>query len=115
MTRRATHKTPPAPPHLTPEAAAWWQTTVVSFDLDEHHLKLLRLACEAWDRAQQAREIIAKEGMTYVDRFDAPRARPEIAIERDARLAFARLLREIGLDAAGEPEAPRPPVLRTSR
>jgi phage terminase small subunit len=96
---------------LSQEATAWWKTTVESFELDAHHMRLLRLACEAWDRSQQAREIIARDGLTYNDRFGAPRARPEVAIERDSRLAFARLLREIGLDVA-EPEAPRPNALR---
>ncbi len=108
-------KTPPAPPHLTAEASAWWETTVESFDLDEHHLRLLRLACEAWDRGQAARLVLAEKGLTYTDRFNQPKARPEVAIERDSRTAFARLLREVGLDAAGEPEAPRPPVLRNNR
>jgi hypothetical protein len=100
---------------LRPETREWWQTTVESFDLDPHHQKLLRLAAEAWDRCQTAREIIAKEGMVYIDRFKAPRARPEVAIERDSRLAFARLLREVGLDAAGDPESPRPPIVKTCR
>lgn len=106
---------PPAPPHLSPGASAWWQSTVEAFEFDEHHLRLLRLACEAWDRGQAAREIIATEGMTFEDRFGSPKVRPEISIERDARIGFARLVRELGLDAAGQPEAPRPPVIRTSR
>src|SRR6185312_7239840 len=33
------------------------------------------LAGEAWDRCQAAREAIATHGITYVDRFKAPRAR----------------------------------------
>jgi hypothetical protein len=71
------------------------------FDLDEHRVRLLTLAAEAWDRAQEAREAIVVHGPVYEDRFGQPRARPEVAIERDSRIAFARLLRELDLD--GEP------------
>ena len=52
--------------------------------------------------------------MTYEDRFGAPRARPEVAIERDSRLAIARLVRELGLDVA-TPANSRPPALRANR
>lgn len=55
-------------------------------------------AAEAWDRGQDARELVATEGAVYRDRFDQPRAHWAVAIERDARLAFARLLRELDLD-----------------
>jgi hypothetical protein len=70
----------------------------------------LTLAAEAWDRAEQAREAIAQHGMTFMDRFGQPHARPEIAIERDNRIAFARLLRELALDVEA-PDAPRPPSI----
>jgi hypothetical protein len=56
---------------------------------------------------QAAREAIATHGITYQDRFGAPRVRPEVAIERDARLAFARLIRALRLDV----EAGAPPGL----
>jgi phage terminase small subunit len=82
---------------------------VAEFDLEHHHLRILRLACEAWDRGQEAREAVAEHGSVYVDRFGQPRARPEIAIERDARISFARLMRELALDVDGPDEAGRPP------
>jgi hypothetical protein len=75
---------------------------------EDHHARLLTLAGEAWDRAVAAREAIGKHGITYEDRFGAPRARPEIAIERDSRIAFARLVRELKLDL--EPDAPGRPA-----
>ncbi len=107
---KTTHK---PPKHLSAASAAWFVQVVEGFDMDHHHVRLLTLACEAWDRAQQSREALAVNGLTYTDRFDQPHSRPEVAIERDSRIAFARLVRELGLDAAQEPS--RPPVLRHSR
>lgn len=104
-----------APEYLSEDAAAWWRQVNREFELEPHHLRLLTLAAEAWDRCQEARAILAASGLTYEDRFGAPRARPEIAVERDSRLAFARLLRELDLDAVPPPELLRPPALRSNR
>ena len=103
-------ETPHPPSHLEEATAAWFVSVVEEFELDAHHVRLLTLACESWDRCQQAREILAKEGLTFTDRLGTPRARPEVGIERDCRISFARLVRELGLDSA--PEASRPPALR---
>ena len=53
--------------------------------------------------------------MVYYDRFNAPKARPEVAIERDSRIAFARLVRELDLDLDDPTEAPRTPALKSNR
>jgi len=84
--------------------------------LEPHHLRLLQAAVEAWDRYQQARAALAKHGLTFEDEKGMVRARPEVAIERDSRIAFARLIRELDLDvdAPAEPR-PRPPALRSNR
>src|SRR5436853_28844 len=89
---------PKAPPHLESATAAWWLSVVSTWELDEHHVRLLTLAGEAYDRAVQARQVLAQRGLTFKDRFGQPKARPEVAIERDSRIAFARLLRELDLD-----------------
>jgi P27 family predicted phage terminase small subunit len=102
------------PKHLRADTAAWFASVLKDYELDSHHVRLLTKACEAWDSSEQAREAVAKHGMTYEDRFGAPRARPECAIERDSRLAFARLVRELGLDVA-PPTEPRPNALRANR
>jgi hypothetical protein len=85
---------------------------VQDFELEPHHVKLLTLAAESWDRCQQARQVLARKGLTYLDRFKQPSARPEVGIERDSRTAFARLLRELDLDTEPPPGTPRPPGLR---
>lgn len=100
-------KLPKPPRHLRKETRNWWASVAADYELELHHLRLLTLAAEAWDRAQQAREIVAKEGAYFRDRFDCPRAHPGIAVERDNRIAFARMLRELSLDVA-QPEESRP-------
>ena len=79
------------------------------YELEDHHIRLLILAGEAWERCCQARELIAKEGLTVKDRFEQDRPHPAVAIERDSRTAFARMLRETGLEVEGAepPRAPR--------
>ena len=101
-----------APKHLAPDTRKWWRSVTESYELEPHHVRLLTLASQAWDRAEEAREALAESGIVYEDRFGQPRARPEVGIERDNRLAFARLLRELDLDVAPPASAARPPMLR---
>ena len=98
-----------APSHLKTATQRWFVAVVEEYVLEAHHIRILTLACEAWDRGQAARAIVDKLGLTFTDRHGCPRPRPEINIERDSRIAFARLLRELGLDIAGNPDDIRPP------
>src|SRR4051794_33412585 len=101
-----------APAHLSASAAEWWLVVMQDWPLEEHHRRLLTLAAEAWDRCQQARAEIDEHGITYADRFGAPGLRPEVAVEGAPRLAFARLVGELDLDAA---PTPGPLALRPRR
>ena len=101
---------PKAPRHLRAPTRRWFAGVLENFALEPHHVRLLTLACEAWDRCQEARGAIAKHGMIYEDRFGSPRLRPELGVERDSRAAFARLLRELGLDVI-DPDDSRPPTI----
>jgi len=96
--------------HLKAPTARWYQSVLAEFALEEHHRRILLCACESWDRCEAARLALKKHGMVYADRWDAPRCRPEVAIERDARLAFIRCVRELGLDVS-EPGESRPPTI----
>jgi hypothetical protein len=103
------------PPHLRLTTKRWFKSVVSDYELAPHHLKLLTLAAESWDRCLTAREAIDANGITYVDRFGCPRARPEVAIERDTKIAFARLMRELDLDVDPPSDARRAPSIRSNR
>ena len=87
------------PPHLTEASQRLFCRIVLDYGLkgDDPALTLLRLALEAADRADEARQRIAQDGVLLADRFGQLRPHPSVAIERDSRLAAARLLRELGL------------------
>ena len=104
-----------APAHLSEDTAQWFKSVHADFDLEPHHDKLLGLACEAFDRCRQARETLDRDGLTVPTGDGGLKAHPCIGIERDSRLAFARLLRELDLDAEGPSERARPPALRSNR
>lgn len=108
MTKKTTHK---PPKHLTAATKRWWASVNSEYALEDHHRRLLTLAAESWDRCEQARKAIAKHGLTFDDRFGQPRSRPEIAIERDNRIGFARLLRELALDVDAPADDSRPPAI----
>jgi P27 family predicted phage terminase small subunit len=90
-----------APSHLSARCQELWEQTTTSFTLEATELELLRLACEALDRAEQARVILTNEGLTSRGRYGQVLPHPLIAVERDSRMAAARLFKQLNL-----PEAP---------
>jgi phage terminase small subunit len=94
----------------------WWAEVTTEYVLQAHHLRLLEACCSAWDRLTEAREVLTTEGLTVATRYGR-KAHPAVSIERDSKMLFARLLRELDLDT--EPPTPdrswRPPLLHSNR
>lgn len=103
------------PAHLQAATRAWFSQVAADYALEEHHIRLLTLAGESWDRGCEAREALAKHGIVFQDRWGSPKCRPEVAIERDSRIAFARLCRELDLSEDATPLPTRPPALHSNR
>jgi phage terminase small subunit len=103
-----------APPHLRKPTQVWWESVHAEYELEPHHVKLLTLAADTWDRAITARETIAEHGLFYNDRFGAPRKHPAVSVGEAATIAFARLCRELDLSEDSAPDS-RPPSLRSNR
>lgn len=99
--RPPTDDDPPA--HLRAAGLALWRQVRADFQIsDAAGRHLLAVACEASDRAADARAAIAQHGAVYLDRFGSPKANPAAAILRDAAAQQIMALRALGL--TGSPE-----------
>ena len=91
--------TPSPPTHLRAAGRRLWRGIMADWTIDSaHDLARLQAAAEAQDRMAEAREAIERDG-AYVEGRFGPKAHPGIAVERDARIALLRALKELGVDA----------------
>lgn len=108
-------KKPKAPAHLKDATRAWWRNVMRTWTLEEHHVRVLTLAAEAYDRATDAQSLLQNDGLVIGGREGGMRPHPAVAIRRDAEISFARLLRELDLDVEAPSAASRPAALRSNR
>lgn len=88
-----------APKSLSKETKKVWKSIVSDYAIsDEAGLKILRVALEAFDRAQAARVQIDRDGLTLPDRFGTLKPHPLLSTERDNRAAFLAGLKALNLD-----------------
>jgi hypothetical protein len=91
-------QTAPSPKHLGDAGREIWDMTMHSYRIsDPGGLALLRTAAEAADRVASCRRQLDEQGEVIVIK-GIPRAQPAAAIERDARAALIRALKELHLD-----------------
>jgi P27 family predicted phage terminase small subunit len=88
-----------APAHLSKEAKIMWNDLIDEYGIDDcAGLRILRVTLEAFDRAQESREAIDKDGMTFIDKAGQIKPHPLLPIERDSRAAFLAGLKALHLD-----------------
>ncbi len=107
--KNSTPKKPKAPKGLSRQAGRWWRKLVAEYAIDDEAGQLILLmAMQAFDRMHQAREELAKDGvtLTVTDRFDQVKTHPLVAVERDSRAQMLAALRQLNLDI--EPLRDRP-------
>ncbi len=99
------------PVHLTREGKAWFKKTAEEFCFETSaEWQLLEEAAGCLDRIRQCRERIAAEGLT-VPTASGCKPHPCLAGERDFRILFSRLCRELRLGESAGDENNRPPRL----
>lgn len=91
------------PTHLSAEGKKLWQRLFNDYALDDAAgLLLLQSACEAYDRLQEARKVLAKEGAVISDRWGQRKPHPAAGVERDARTQMHSALRLLKLEPGAD-------------
>jgi P27 family predicted phage terminase small subunit len=103
------------PKHLSLPARRLFDGIHKLYELEAHDDAVLVKALEAWDRAEQARVVLATEGLTVTSRFGEVRVHPLVAVERDSRSAFLAAMRQLGLDYEPTPAHKRTAAAREAR
>lgn len=96
-------KTDPIPRHLKAGSREMYRRLLADFHIDDAAGKALLLAaCEARQRAEEARLAMAKSGACVPDRFGQLKPSPWTAIERDSRGQMIAALRALRLAPGDE-------------
>jgi phage terminase small subunit len=103
-------RTEPKIDHLQSATRKWFQQICRDFALESHHLRILLVAAEMWDRSVSARDSIAEHGLMIEDRYGCLKANPACELERSSKTLFLKAVRELGLDVT-EPGESRPPII----
>jgi len=87
------------PNHLSKQAKKLFQSIIDEYGIDDSGgLAILTTACEAWDRAKQAREAIEADGLILEDRFKQKKLHPAATVERDSRSQWLQAIKTLGLE-----------------
>jgi phage terminase small subunit len=89
------------PADLSPEARRLYDRVVAEYAVhDGAGQTLIIEACRALDRLNQARSILAADGLLQLDRFGVRKQHPVAAIERDSAQRMVAALRALRLEPA---------------
>ena len=100
---------PKPPSHLSAQSKKWFNAVVTGWAMEDTDLKLLTLAAENLDIAEEARKTLLTEGRYYVDSKGIQRAHPLVKAQKDAMILFARIVRDLKLDVVPPKATGRPP------
>jgi phage terminase small subunit len=93
---------PDPPPHLSESSKALWlELGPKAAGNDAGRRAMLQAGLEALDRAEQARQLVAIEGVIKPGTGKIAHRHPAVQIELDARKQFSKIWKELGIGAAG--------------
>jgi phage terminase small subunit len=102
LTRTGRNGQPRPPKDLSRDAKRLWQQLFDGSDVDEVARPLLDSFCQSWQTRQEARALLAKEGIVLVEETAAGlkrrRPHPAILIEHNAAATMMRAWRLLGYD-----------------
>jgi len=101
------------PKHLSDAARKWFRETAKQFEFETSaEWELLTQAAGCLHRIEQARAAIEEHGLCVPTAADGVKPNPACGIERDNRILFSRIVRELRLNDNQTDDETRPPRLR---
>lgn len=88
---------------LSAEAQNWLSYLSVRFDLEPHEAMLAQQAAQTWDEIVAAKKLVAKHGLVVHTDRGGLKSNPAVAVLKDARLLFARLVKQLDVGVALPP------------
>lgn len=98
-----------APSNLTRETARLWNKLCKEYSFDDAGFLLLKVALEAYDRLQSARQQIDEEGAVIETPTHYFKEHPALKVEKQARDGFLSAMRMLNLDVEPGGDIGRPP------
>ena len=87
------------PSHLSKKAKHLWRQITAAFTIDDAPgLMLLTSALEAYDRLNEARAELKRDGISVVDRWGQRKQHPSVQTEASARGQMHQALKLINID-----------------
>ena len=87
--------------HLSAESRDFYRRISDGWELAEDGKQILVVACEALDRLREAQGLLKRDGLV-IKSGKTTRLHPAAGVEKEARLAFLRAVRQLNLDGAGD-------------
>lgn len=99
-TKRKKNRTPAG---LSNAGRALWSRLHGEYRIgDAAGLAVLEQAVRAFERAEEARRLLDKQGCVVRDRWGQTKVHPAAAVERDARASFLAAIRQLGVEIPEE-------------
>jgi len=93
------------PANLSQPARKLWTSIQAGYRIeDPAGCSILTEALRAWDRSEEARRLLDKQGCVVKDRWGQVKLHPAAAVERDSRAAFLSGLKALRVDLPTAPE-----------
>jgi len=96
------------PSQFRGEIKKFYRDVVEMYDLEPHHIRLLKLCCEALQRAETAQAVLDAQGLTY-EGPSGPRLRPEVKAKEQAERNAMAMIKQLGFDVEPPGAIGRPP------
>ena len=99
------------PKGLSSDAKGLWVRLVEEYEIDDAAgLAILAAGLESFDRANEAKKVLDKEGPIMTDRWGQKKPHPGVGVEIANRAAYLNAIRLLNLDVLDSKRGPgRPP------